>query len=335
MRSPLASLPERRLASALAEGWGISPVMLEYLPVGGGSYHWLVKDGSGGRFFLTIDDLDAKAFLGKTRDSAFDGLRRALDAATTLREDARLEFVVAPLPAVTGESMRRLDSRLAAALYPLVEGTPGRFGEPLPSTERTELVHVLVRLHGVNPRAVGELRLASPSLPARDNLEKALQELGQEWTGGPFSEPARALLGRKRDGVRQRLERFDRLAEAVEDRMSEPVTTHGEPHGGNVIRTGQGLRLIDWDTAALAPPERDLWLVDGGSGEVLHLYSEASGRKVDPALIDFYRLRWVLDDVCSFLKDLRSPHHRTADTEHAWLALVHYLDSEAMNSPPP
>ena len=41
--------------------------------------------------------------------------------------------------------------------------------------------------------------------------------------------------------------------------------THGEPHAGNVMRTDEGRLLVDWDTVALAPPERDLWmLVVGG-----------------------------------------------------------------------
>ncbi|WP_432843998.1 phosphotransferase family protein [Dactylosporangium sp. CA-092794] len=36
------------------------------------------------------------------------------------------------------------------------------------------------------------------------------------------------------------------------------VLTHGEPHPGNTMRTGGGWLLIDWDTALLAAPERDL-----------------------------------------------------------------------------
>lgn len=39
------------------------------------------------------------------------------------------------------------------------------------------------------------------------------------------------------------------------------VVTHGEPHPGNVIRTSHGLRIIDWTTVQMAPPERDLWML--------------------------------------------------------------------------
>jgi spectinomycin phosphotransferase len=39
------------------------------------------------------------------------------------------------------------------------------------------------------------------------------------------------------------------------------LVTHGEPPPGNILRAAGKLRLIDWDTAGLALPERDLWSV--------------------------------------------------------------------------
>jgi hypothetical protein len=42
---------------------------------------------------------------------------------------------------------------------------------------------------------------------------------------------------------------------------------------------------------------------------------------VDPAGLALYRLRWALDDISAFVNRLRTEHRRTADTEHAWLAL--------------
>ena len=50
---------------------------------------------------------------------------------------------------------------------------------------------------------------------------------------------------------------------------AEVVLTHGEPHPGNTMRTEDGWRLIDWDTARIAPPERDLWSINPGDGSML------------------------------------------------------------------
>jgi spectinomycin phosphotransferase len=102
---------------------------------------------------------------------------------------------------------------------------------------------------------------------------------------------------------------------------SNLVITHGEPHPGNVIRADGGIMLIDWDTVALAPPERDLWMVATETGDELRLYTELTGRPVDATALDLYRLRWALDDLSCFLRDLRAPHRRTPGTEHAWEAL--------------
>jgi spectinomycin phosphotransferase len=79
--------------------------------------------------------------------------------------------------------------------------------------------------------------------------------------------------------------------------------------------------LIDWDTVGLAPPERDLWMVATETGAELRRYTELTGRPVDMAAIELYRLRWALDDLSCFVRDLRAPHRRTPGTEDAWQAL--------------
>jgi spectinomycin phosphotransferase len=96
----------------------------------------------------------------------------------------------------------------------------------------------------------------------------------------------------------------------------------GHTHTRDRFRATPVARPIDWDTAALAPPERDLWLLDARSGEGMRRYVEASGREPSPAALRLYRLRWQLDDISVFLNVLRSPHRQTADTEYAWRSLA-------------
>lgn len=320
MRTAPEDLDERDLAGRLAYGWGVRLVRAEYVPIGGGSHHWRVEDDGGGRHWVTVDDLDRKPFLGASREASFDGLRRALETAGALRRSG-LEFVVAPVPSSGGEVVLRLGARYAVALYPFLEGRAFQFGELLPAAEHGEVGGMLARLHRATPAVIGVARPAGPLLPERDGLEQALGDLGSAWAGGPFSEAARALLVRHGPGIRRLLAAFDRLVDEVTARSPDPVLTHGEPHPGNLIGAGGRLHLVDWDTAALAPPERDLWLLDGGSGEGLLRYAEASRRQPSRAALRLYRLRWQLDDIAVFLKVLRSSHRRTADTEHAWRSL--------------
>ena len=319
MRDRPEGITERDVARALADGWDLAAWTLEYAPVGGGSYHWLATgDAPGDRRFVTVDDLDDKGWLGRTRPAVLAGLRAAMDAAVTLRRRAGLGFVVAPEPAGSGETVRPVGDRHAVAVFPFLTGTPGDWGEPLPAPERGELIAMLAALHAVDPGAVRLPRFEA-GLSWRGDLETALGELGQPWAGGPYAEPARELLAGTARTVRRQLDALDRWAPRLA--ATEAVITHGEPHPGNVVHAVDGLTLIDWDTIALAPPERDLWMVATESGDEVRRYTELTGRPVDPAGLEFYRLRWALDDLSCFVRDLRAPHRRTPGTEHAWEAL--------------
>ena len=333
MRDRPAGITERDVARALADGWGLSASTLRYAPVGGGSYHWVVTADQGDQWFVTVDDLDDKGWLGRTRPAVFAGLRTAMDAAMALRDQAALAFVVAPVPALDGQAVRPLGDRHAVAVFPFLPGTPGRGDEGWPAADRAELVAMLAALHRAEPPAV-PLRRPGFGLSWRDDLETALRELGRPWTGGPFAEPARELLAGAAGPVRRGLDALDRWASGPAAAAS-PVITHGEPHPGNVIRMpadvaclpadagpARGrIMLIDWDTVALAPPERDLWMVATATGDELRRYTELTGRPVDAAALELYRLRWALDDLSYFVRDLRVPHRRTPGTEHVWQSL--------------
>ena len=108
MRDRPAGVAERDVARALADGWGLATpaLRLRYAPVGGGSYHWVVTAGPAGRWFVTVDDLDDKNWLGRTRPAVFSGLRAAMDAALWLRREEGLGFVAAPVPALDGQAVR-------------------------------------------------------------------------------------------------------------------------------------------------------------------------------------------------------------------------------------
>jgi spectinomycin phosphotransferase len=111
----------------------------------------------------------------------------------------------------------------------------------------------------------------------------------------------------------------------VAQRSSDWVITHGEPHAGNVMRNGDGHVLIDWDTVALAPAERDLWMLVGDSGGEATVYTEATGRRLDHVAVDFFHLTWDLADTASFTRRLRSSHRHSEDTVRAFDALTYYV----------
>ena len=308
---------------SLRDGWDFDVDVAGYAAVGAGSYHWEVTDKTGVRGFVTVDDLDQKAWLGDTRDVAFDGLRCAFDTSVAL-QDAGVHFVVAPLPTRDGESLRRLDSRYAIALFPFVEGEAGQFGYFEDDDDgRRAVVAMLAELHQATAAAGSAVRTAGLDLPGRHHLEAALLDVDEPWTGGPLSEPARDAVRESASVLAELLTLADRLSAEAEKLGGDSVVTHGEPHAGNVMRTREGRVLVDWDTVALAPPERDLWmLVAGATDAAADLYARATGSQPNEAALDFFRLTWDLKDLAEYLNVLRSPHRENDDTVMQYQALT-------------
>ncbi len=303
------------MSRALEEHWGLAPARLGYLPVGFGDHHWELTDSAGRRWFVTVTVL-AGSWRGTGPAAAYADLRAAMDTVIALA-GAGLEFAVAPVPAAGGRALAPLGAEHAVTVFPYLDGGPGE----LSSGDRLALIDMLARLHNATPQVTRTAPVRRPELPVRPVLEAALGELSQPWRGGPYSEPARKLLARHASHLGQTLASFDELAREA-DRSGPPVITHGEPHPDNILRSASRLYLIDWDTAGLAPPERDLWGVAGADSYEAGRYTELTGRRVSTAVMRMYRMRWGLDEIMLSVREFRGPHEETGDTELAWEALI-------------
>src|SRR5258708_18618278 len=114
-----ADLPERLLSDALSEVWGFRPSSLSYQAVGFGSHHWLAVDSGGLKLFATVDDLSEKLRDdADTTSAVFGRLDQAFESALSLRRDAGLDFVVAPLPAIGGRGLRGLTDPYSLWVHP-------------------------------------------------------------------------------------------------------------------------------------------------------------------------------------------------------------------------
>jgi spectinomycin phosphotransferase len=324
MRALPEGLDDGHLVEALRDGWGLTEVDLMYAPVGGGSYHWRADDGQGRSHWVTVDDLDHKGFLGRTREVVLDGLCRAFDTACALRRGG-LEFVVAPIPTRDGSSLRLAGDRHAVTVFPYLAERAGEFGEHRTETERAGVVDALVQLHRAPVR---NARVARPEVPYGAGLAEALDELDRPWSTGPYAERAREGLAGYAADIRRQLNEFDLLRKRVEATGATPVLTHGEPHPGNVVFAEPHVLLVDWDTVGVALPERDLWMVD--TDDERARYEQESGRPVDDAAIRLYRLRWELDDIANFVHTFRSPHGEDADTARTWTWFLGSLGSDGV-----
>jgi spectinomycin phosphotransferase/16S rRNA (guanine(1405)-N(7))-methyltransferase len=341
--SPPEDLSEHALVSALARGWALRVASMAYRPVGFGSHHWQVTDAGGTRWFITVDELATKR-LSRCQPLAavFDRLRAALAAATDLRESGH-PFAVAPVAALDGEPVIRLGQRFSLAVYPFVDGRSfgwGQWQEPAVEHRRAVL-DLIVAVHQAPAAARRRAPTDDFAVPLRDELAAALAGAHHAGDCGPYATPAARLLAENAAPIRRQLTRYDTLAAAGRGQSGRSVLTHGEPHPGNTMLAPTGLTptglaptglaparlasarwlLIDWDTAMIAPPERDLCSLDPGDGSILASYTDTTGVQPLPAMLQLYRLRWDLADLALAVSRFRAPHTGSPDDNETWNVL--------------
>jgi spectinomycin phosphotransferase len=276
MRYLPAALDDADIRGALGAGWGIDTTTMQYAPLGGGGYHWQVDAEDGWRWFVSATDLDHAPWLGVDRTTSWQTLEATMSTAWKLRNEAGLFFVLAPVTCRDGGIARVVRQRYGLVVHPFVDGACGEFGAKLAPTELRSTVDIVAVLHATPTATVG------------------LHEL-VDLQAGALLDPADPAYG-------PILDRYDELERHLSG--CPLVITHGEPHAGNLMREGDDTYLIDWDTAALALPERDLWLLlDHGNTDVIGIYQDRTGHSVDPAALAFYRLRWALEELIGAVRD--------------------------------
>ncbi|MGI8867779.1 MAG: phosphotransferase [Mycobacteriales bacterium] len=325
MNEPPVGLDETEIVQALDEHWGIAARDLEHLAVGFGGWHWRVDAADSRCWFVTADKLDRGGHsLATDADDVFATLSAAYGTAVELRA-AGLEFALAPVPTVIGLPLQRVSGQFALSVTPFLDGDSGPGGTwPDPQVE-SEVAAMAGRLHAVTPPAA--VPRWEPGVPHRAELLQAMRELERPWRGGPYSESARHAVAAAGVRVCDLLRRHDELFLPA---LAVPwAVTHGEVHSANVLRTGDGrVLLVDWDTVALAPRERDLWsILPDTSHPAWPRYVAAYGDGTPPSVegIELRKIWWATAEIAEYVCRFRRSHDGGADDDVAWKGLQGYL----------
>jgi spectinomycin phosphotransferase len=318
MKEAPPGFPEHRLAEVLQDSWQISASTLEYLPVGFGAHHWRASTRDQEAFFLALHDL------GSGSADQFHRLRQPLETAAWLQRTIPLEFVVGPLADVVGNRVRRFSNTFALVVYPLLNC------RPVATPDRDELGRFLDRLHAITPRLPTSLLGTEDfRIPWRAQLESVLLDLDSRWDSGPYGEAARDRLRLHSSSIRALLAFYDRAATEALALRQEWVISHGEPYGPNLVETDTGrLLLVDWDSALLAPRERDLWEMPC-PGMALSTYQTQNGAALSEDRLQLYRAWYHLAETAIYTHDFRAPHRGDLNDATRWENFIRYLPSLA------
>ena len=150
-----------------------------------------------------------------------------------------------------------------------------------PEDSPVEYAAALARLHA----GMRTVEAATPHFT--DRVEEAQQLVDRPGLTPALADADRELLSTT----------LRRLRRAITERRAPEQLLHGEPHPGNVLRTGSGLRFIDLETCCRGPVEFDLAHVPAAVSE--H-YPDADHdllsdcRAIVLAMVAAWR--WDLDD---------------------------------------
>ncbi|MDT0543606.1 MULTISPECIES: phosphotransferase [Streptomyces] len=303
MRTRPSFINDEAIASAVATHWLPEIAEVDYLPWGFGAHHWRVAGGDK-TLFVTLDQL-APRHTAASLEAAYAGAA-ALAAGG-------LDMVCAPSPARPGRFTIDVGPGVLS-VTPWLDGRSPTEAEARAPQHVREVIAALVALHRTAPPDGLPCWVPRVGPGFADELRA---RTAQPWTSGPLAEEARGALASHHDAIKRWTGRYVELADIAHSHRDLWVPTHGEPHNDNQVMVARGLKLVDWESLALAPRERDYSdLLDTG---------EADGLAPDPAMVELFALDWRLSEIAEYALWFTTPHTGTDDDRIALEGLYEEL----------
>jgi spectinomycin phosphotransferase len=301
------NIPDELIIGHAQDGYGLHIAQLTFLPIGAdvNSAVYRVEDDDGRTRFL------------KLRRGAFNEMTVALPA---LLNDLGIHQIIAPLRTTGGQLWRRWEPErepYTMTLYPFVQGRDA-YEVEMSERQWIEFGAIFKRVHTAPlPDAIRHGLPRETFTPHFREQVRAYQAMARERT---FDDPSAASLAafmqERQAAIDALVENAERLARVLQSRPVEWTLCHADIHAGNLLLEADGtLHVVDWDTAILAPQERDLMYPGSGIGRgwqhartedwFYHGYSPGHGQAgVDPAGVAYYRCERMVQDVEAYCAQL-------------------------------
>ncbi|MFI9628774.1 phosphotransferase family protein [Streptomyces sp. NPDC052042] len=303
MLSPPSFISDDAVVRAVATHWLPQVAEVDYLPWGFGAYHWRVC-GAGRTLFVTLDQL-APRHTATSLEAAYAGAA-ALAAGG-------LDVVCAPVPARSGRFTVDVGPGVLS-VTPWLDGRSPTEAEAREPQHVREVIAALAALHRAAPP--DSLQHWTPRV-GPEFADEVRVRTARPWASGPLAEKARGALAARCDAIRRWTIRYLELTDIAWARRDAWVPTHGEPHFANQVVGACGLKLVDWESLALAPRERDYADLLGTAA--------GAGLNADPAMVELFALDWRLSEIAEYARWFAAPHTGTDDDRTALAGLYEEL----------
>ena len=289
-------ISEIQIAECLRSTFHITPLKIEFLPIGNDANSWVfcVETGTS-TYFLKL----------KKGQVYYPSLMVPFDL-----QNIGISQVLAPLPAQDGRLYARAEP-FNLILYPFIAGQ-NAMQKGMQPAQWAEFGAVLKRIHAaqlpiettvqlqreafqLNPRCLKVARQLNASLPKQAVSSPSQQDLAAFWA-------------QKTRWIETILNRAEELGQMLQQSHLDFVLCHTDIHTANImIDPQEQMHIIDWDQPLLAPKERDLMFVGGIhepdealSIEETSFYNGYGPIKLDPLAMTYYAYEWVVQEIGDF-----------------------------------
>jgi spectinomycin phosphotransferase len=316
-------LQDELLKTRLSDAYGLRVALLAFLPLGADVNTAVYRVEAGD------NNAQGRAYFLKLRRGPLDEMSVAVPAFLAGQD---IQQIIAPIRTGTGQLWSRLEP-FTMTLYPFVPGVNG-YEVDLSEQQWAELGAALQRIHTASLPAW--LRRALPretySARYRERVGSFQARLRDSSFADPIAAGLAAILQARAAVIRQLVEGARRLGRLLQSRSQDFRLCHADIHNGNILVGQDGsLHIVDWDTALLAPIERDLMFVGSGIGragnqpqELEWFYQGYGPTEIDPVALAYYRCERIVQDIDAFCEQILSTTEASEDRSQA----LRYLASQ-------
>ena len=302
MREKLG-IPEDRLRSCLQEHYGLTPLSLEFIPLGLDTRSVLYR----------VMSENGVPYLLKARSGSF---YEPSCLVPRYLNDQGIRSVVAPVFTKRHILWASFED-WTVTVYPFLDGDTSWTG--MSDGHWREVGTIFKLIHQVAPRSHNFQSLRKetfdPTEYARRLRAFEIKHIDERRDGNVYERAFQTSWTAHQGVIHAAVSSLEKLAQALQRRSGPYVLCHADLHQANLIRDRAGrVFVIDWDDVMLAPKERDFIFVgdppaDGSAGQPPPPFFQGYGQtEIDWVALAYYRWERVVQDLieCArtvFLRD--------------------------------
>jgi spectinomycin phosphotransferase len=264
MKMPLQEGDEL-IHTVLREQWHLEVTGVYFIPVGDSAYSYRVEAQPSSSYYLKVVDQHMAAGRRTAARMEFSLPLQRLVA------NLHLAQVSAPFPQPTiMGALRAAHGPFLFALYTFIHGEPLADAYPMSASLVRQIGQTLAALHTVQLPEALQRQSPPDSLTAPFDADLLADVAALEAISAHdalYLQRLREVTWPRREHIRAFLVHSQEYARKAQQVAVSSVVCHGDAWGGNMILAHSGqLTLLDWESAVMAPPERDAFIYLGDLG---------------------------------------------------------------------